>query len=139
MFKTELLIDKNSLGKLNRELQRRVNAVGKSKPVIEIGFTAPYAKAIHENLEQTLLGQPRPSGIGTYWTPGGRLGSKYLERPLREMRFAWIKIVRDSVKAGMPFLKALKLSGEALLAEAKRRVPAEYGDLRDSGYIKVIS
>lgn len=39
--------------------------------VIEVGFSAVYAMAIHENLEAKLKGQPRPDGIGVYWGPDG--------------------------------------------------------------------
>lgn len=47
----------------------------------ETGFTEEYALYVHENMEQTLEGQPRPSGLGTYWNPGG---PKYLERAVNE-------------------------------------------------------
>lgn len=40
--------------------------------IVEIGFSAAYAIYVHENLEQKLKGQPRPSGLGTYWGPNGR-------------------------------------------------------------------
>jgi hypothetical protein len=38
---------------------------------VELGFTASYAVYVHENTEQRLKGEPRPSGLGTYWNPGG--------------------------------------------------------------------
>lgn len=47
----------------------------------ETGFEAAYAVYVHENMEQTLKGQPRPSGLGTYWNPGG---PKFLERAVNE-------------------------------------------------------
>lgn len=47
----------------------------------EVGFEAAYAIYVHENMEQTLKGQPRPSGLGTYWNPGG---PKFLERAVNE-------------------------------------------------------
>lgn len=49
---------------------------------VEVGFTAAYALYVHENLEQTLKGQPRPSGLGVYWGPNG--GPKFLERAVRD-------------------------------------------------------
>ena len=47
----------------------------------EVGFSAEYAIYVHENMEQKLKGEPRPSGLGTYWNPGG---PKFLERAVNE-------------------------------------------------------
>ena len=47
----------------------------------EVGFDAAYALYVHENMEQKLRGVPRPSGLGTYWNPGG---PKFLERAVNE-------------------------------------------------------
>lgn len=38
---------------------------------VEIGFSQHYAAYVHENLERTLAGRPRPSGLGVYWGPNG--------------------------------------------------------------------
>ena len=43
----------------------------KTVKAVEVGFTAAYAAFVHENLEQTLKGKPRPSGKGVYWGPQG--------------------------------------------------------------------
>lgn len=43
---------------------------------VEVGYEATYAPFVHENLEQKLKGRPRPSGLGTFWNPGG---PKFLE------------------------------------------------------------
>jgi hypothetical protein len=55
---------------------------------VEVGFTAEYSVYVHENLEQKLKGQPRPSGKGVYWGPAGE--PKFLERALREVDVAGI-------------------------------------------------
>ncbi len=47
----------------------------------EVGYTSAYALFVHENMEQKLKGEPRPSGLGTYWNPGG---PKFLERAVNE-------------------------------------------------------
>ncbi len=48
-----------------------------SKPnSVQVGFSAAYALHVHENLEQTLKGKPRKSGLGVYWGPAGE--PKYL-------------------------------------------------------------
>lgn len=49
-----------------------------------VGYSAAYALFVHENMEQTLRGLKRPSGLGVYWGPKGE--AKFLERPFREMR-----------------------------------------------------
>lgn len=58
---------------------------------VEVGFTAAYAVFVHENMEQVLKGEPRPSGLGTYWNPGG---PKFLERALDENRAAILEQIR---------------------------------------------
>lgn len=47
----------------------------------EVGFSAEYALFVHENIEQKLRGEPRPSGLGMYWNPGG---PKFLQRAVDE-------------------------------------------------------
>lgn len=58
----------------------------------ETGFSEDFAMWVHENLEQKLRGQPRPSGLGTYWNPGG---PKFLENAVNDN----LDTVRDLVKA----------------------------------------
>lgn len=48
---------------------------------VEVGFSAEYAIFVHENMEQKLKGEPRPSGLGTYWNPGG---PKFLEKAVSD-------------------------------------------------------
>lgn len=48
---------------------------------VYVGFTASYALRVHENMEMKLAGLPRPSGLGTYWNPGG---PKFLTNALRQ-------------------------------------------------------
>lgn len=58
---------------------------------VEIGYTASYAAAVHENLEMKLKGSPRASGRGVYWGPKGE--NKYLEKTVRENEKAIVEIV----------------------------------------------
>lgn len=37
---------------------------------VEIGYSALYARAVHDKVEMKLRGKRRPSGLGTYWNPG---------------------------------------------------------------------
>lgn len=41
------------------------------RKAVEVGYSAKYAVYVHENLEQKLKGQRRPSGLGVYWGPKG--------------------------------------------------------------------
>lgn len=64
--------------------------------VVEIGYAAAYALYVHENLEQKLKGQPRPSGLGVYWGPEGE--PKFLERPLNESRADILRLVQAAAR-----------------------------------------
>ena len=58
----------------------------------ETGFSAKYALWVHEDVEQILKGEPRPSGLGTYWNPGE---PKFLENAVAEN----IETVYDIIEA----------------------------------------
>ena len=62
---------------------------------VEVGYSAEYATYVHENMEQTLAGEPRPSGLGTYWNPGG---PKFLERAVNEKAGEVLDLVRAHVE-----------------------------------------
>lgn len=62
---------------------------------VEIGYGAAYAFFVHEKIEEKLRGQPRQSGIGTYWNPGE---SKFLEKALIAKRDEAINTVRRFIK-----------------------------------------
>lgn len=63
--------------------------------IVEVGYSAKYARYVHENLEQKLKGIPRPSGLGEYWNPGE---PKYLERPFRESKKDILETIRSYSK-----------------------------------------
>lgn len=91
-----------------REAQRRVPveygdlknsgyaSVSTDGESVDIGFTAPYAVAIHENMEQKLKGKPRPSGIGKYWGPSGE--PKYLQNAVTAKKSEVLRIVAEDAK-----------------------------------------
>jgi hypothetical protein len=64
---------------------------------IEVGYTAPYAGFVHEKVDMVLKGKPRPSGLGTYWSPAGAK-AKFLEDPAREEMPAMQKIITNQVR-----------------------------------------
>lgn len=63
---------------------------------VEVGFTAAYAIYIHENMEQKLKGQARPSGLGVYWGPNGQ--PKFLESAMVDQRQRVIELVASYAK-----------------------------------------
>lgn len=63
---------------------------------VEVGYTASYAVFVHENMEQKLAGQERPSGLGVYWGPKGE--PKFLEKAVREKADAVVRAVRAYAK-----------------------------------------
>lgn len=54
---------------------------------VEVGFSAAYAKWVHDLTAEKLRGQPRRSGLGTYWNPGESL---FLLKALVETRIGEI-------------------------------------------------
>ena len=62
---------------------------------VEVGYSQKYALAVHEATAEKLRGQPRPSGLGTYWNPGK---SKYLEDPFNRSIKEVVKLVKANAK-----------------------------------------
>lgn len=91
---------------------------------LDIGFSAPYAVYVHENLQAAhLVGQ-----------------AKYLESAYRspavqqQMRDA----LRQALKSKRSVADALVDAGNVLLKAAQALVPVDTGLLRDSGYVDVL-
>lgn len=63
---------------------------------VEVGYSAAYAVWVHENLEQKLKGEPRPSGLGKYWGPNGQ--PKFLQTALEVRADDLVKAVAKNVK-----------------------------------------
>lgn len=63
---------------------------------VEIGYTAEYALYVHEDLEMSLKGEARPSGLGVYWGPNGE--NKFLEKTLRENQDLIVQIIEQRAK-----------------------------------------
>jgi hypothetical protein len=60
---------------------------------VQVGFSAVYARAVHEKTAEKLRGQPRRSGLGTYWNPGE---SEFLLKALTETRVGEIVTILGS-------------------------------------------
>jgi hypothetical protein len=104
---------------------------------VVVGYTAAYALYVHEMMEPKHLGEPRASGIGTYWGPNG--SPKFLEAPFREMNNSGElgKIIKGALQQKRTMAQALLLAGLALQAASMKRVPVEYGNLRASAFTRL--
>lgn len=123
-----------NLEKVNRLLREKAEQGEKANVSCIVGYTAKYAIYVHENMEMKLKGQPRPSGLGTYWNPGG---PKFLERPARELRGELVKIIRSIYAATKDMGKALYTAGLRLQRESMQQIPVEYGFLRNSAFTRL--
>lgn len=63
---------------------------------VTVGYSAPYAIYVHENMQMKLKGKPRPSGKGNYWDPNGR--PKFLEEPSRRLQKELFALVANKVE-----------------------------------------
>lgn len=104
-------------------LRRRYNQskTGDNR-VIVVGYSAPYAMRIHEDLEMV-----HPNG--------GQ--AKYLEQPIAEMKDELAAMVRDCLMKRISLGDALLKVGEAILKASQELVPVDTGNLRDSGYVRL--
>jgi hypothetical protein len=81
-------------GALKASVYARVEGTGFATKM-SVGFTAPYAMAVHEAVGMVLKGQPRPSGIGRYWDPQPPAQAKFLEEPSRRLAPELLKIIKE--------------------------------------------
>lgn len=87
-----------------------------------VGFTAEHAIVVHEDLSAFhAIGQ-----------------AKYLEQPMRENRAVYARIVRDKMKQGRSLRQAMLAAGYELLRDARALVPVDTGELKASGFVKVV-
>lgn len=75
--------------------QNQISQTDLGENYVEVGNSAAYAVYVHENTEQKLRGQPRPSGLGTYWNPGG---PKFFQRAIAEKMQRVIRAVQAYAK-----------------------------------------
>lgn len=102
LLKGALIIERESnkrvpieTGVLRASSYVRKNQDGRKSVVI--GYSSSYAIFVHENMEMTLKGLPRPSGIGVYWGPKGE--AKFLERAIAEKSKEVLEVIRITAKA----------------------------------------
>ena len=111
-----------NLDKIIAALQAR-SLKGKKRLELEVGYSAPHAVYVHEDLSAN-----HPNG--------GQ--AKYLEQPARQMRNRMAGIIRRSVLAKNGLEEGMIRAGQALLAASRPLVPVDTGELRDSGFVRVV-
>jgi hypothetical protein len=122
-LKTQLTLHAN---RARRQTRRRVI----------VGYSAPYAAYVHENVEMKWRGRPRRSGIGVYWGPRGQ--AKFLAEPARRLRRAIGRRILQVTRSTRSVARGLYSGGVLLRDASVRLVPVEHGVLRDSVYIQVV-
>jgi hypothetical protein len=95
---------------------------GRKEMKLQVGYEAPYAVYVHENLE-------------AYHKPPTR--AKYLESPARRLRKKMTEIVLRSVKAKNGLEEGILRAGRVLLDESLKIVPRDTGFLASTGYVRM--
>jgi hypothetical protein len=134
-------IEVKGVQRLTGQLQKLKTKYGsKSSYTVLVGYSAPHAVRVHENVEMKLAGIPRPSGVGVYWGRPRRPGrSKFLESAQRDrkVRSEMRKAIAHTTRNTRSILRGLKSGGIVLRNESQKRVPVEFGDLKKSAFVKV--
>jgi hypothetical protein len=87
-----------------------------------VGYAAPYALRVHEDLEAH--------------HPNGQ--AKFLEQPARQYRREMADAVRADLAAGKTLSQAQRSACRVLLRESRKLVPVDTGLLKRSGYVDVV-
>lgn len=104
---------------------------------VVVGYRAPYALAVHENIEMAGQGLPRRSGHGLYWDPQGKAQAKFLEQPAREYKRAIAEHIRRVTKQSKSLRQGLLSGGRILMIASQELVPVDTGELKASAYYGV--
>lgn len=94
---------------------------GKVKLEGVVGYSAPHALSVHEDLE-------------AYHDDGQ---AKFLEQPARELRPQLTGTVTNSVKKRRNLEEGIREACELLLSMSQKLVPVDTGELRDSGFVEI--
>lgn len=101
---------------------RQAEAAERLSGRVKVGYAAPYAARVHEDLEaHHRAGQ-----------------AKYLEQPARERRAEVAAAVREALQGGASMPEALVAGGEKLLELSRPLVPVLSGVLRESAFVEVL-
>lgn len=102
-------------------LQRK-SLKGKKMLRLEVGYEAPYAIYVHENLQ-------------AYHRVGR---AKYLEKPARMLSKQMGEIVERSIRGKNGLEEGLIRAGNLLMDASRPQVPVDTGRLQNSGFVKVV-
>ncbi len=98
-----------------------VSIRGRKVQVVHVGFSAPYAVYVHENLQAR-----HANGE-----------AKFLENAAKKVGGKMRVAVQTALNQKKALASGLDKAGNILLDEARRRVPVLTGFLRDSGFVVV--
>lgn len=118
MFGVELKLDGRD--RLIKRFRAMAEKVGREVRLV-VGYSAPYAMRIHEDLEM-----PHKNGQ-----------AKFLEEPLKLLRNDMRIYIRDQLRKEVKLEKVLINVGNKILSVSRKLVPVDTGRLRDSGYVVV--
>ncbi len=118
MFSVELKLDGRD--RLIKRFRTMAERVGREVRLV-VGYSAPYAMRIHEDLEML--------------HKNGQ--AKFLEEPLKLLRNDMRIYIRDQLRKEVRLEKVLLDVGKKILGVSKKLVPVDTGKLRASGYVVV--
>lgn len=122
---------------LQATLTKYANAArANTKRRVVVGFSASYAKFVHDKTDMKLQGLPRPSGIGVYWGPHGQ--AHFLSAPTFILKKQIARRIAQVTKSTHSELRGMYSGGVLLRDAAKYLTPVEYGTLVNSAFVKVI-
>lgn len=112
----------SGVDKLVGQIQARIDAqMADVKMGVVVGYSAPYALYVHENLEAH--------------HDNGQ--AKYLEQPARSMIDEMRLTVKSMLMAGKSLSQSLYRAGLLLQAASQKLVPVDTGVLKSSAFTKI--
>lgn len=108
------------LERVLEELRNRRRTLDDKYTKLTVGYSAPYAAAVHERLD--------------VFHPIGQ--AKFLEQPLRTEQKVMADIVRSRLRARESLKAAQLAAAKHLVKVSLQLVPIDTGRLRDSWFIK---
>lgn len=112
-------MEQYKLERILRELRKRRRTANDQFSEVKVGYSAPYALAVHERLN--------------VYHPIGQ--AKYLEQPLRTEKDKMAEIIRNRLRAGVSLKEAHLDAAKHLIKTSLPLVPVDTGKLRDSWFI----
>lgn len=123
MARTRGTVTLDGFNRLIKNLATRLEtATEVSEAELAVGFAAPYAVFVHENL--------------VAFHPNGE--AKFLERVIREEGRELSEWYGERLAKGDRPRKAMYYLGDRILRKAQKRTPVRTGFLKGSGFVKVI-